>query len=178
MTSDSGHLEFGTPSTPGQGTGAQSAAAAMAHERVERLLALIAQQQRLIDQVETLSVHQASLVTSDDGERLLALLGERQALIEGLEALAGQAGPVRRELEPGLGLVDPRRRDELVKREAVLAQTITRVSRRDAEHAKTLAGRRDKLADELAGLGRTRRAVQAYGGEAGDVPPAFQDRSI
>ncbi len=178
MTSDSGHLDFGTPPAPGQGTPTQSAASAMAHERVERLLALIAQQQRLIDQVETLSVHQASLVTSDDGEKLLALLGERQALIEGLEALAGQAGPVRRELEPGLGLVDPRRRDELVKREAVLAQTITRVSRRDAEHARTLAGRRDRLADELAGLGRTRRAVQAYGGESGDVPPNFQDRSI
>jgi|GEM_PF-2661958 len=176
---DSGQLQFDLPpEKAGRAAPANTAAAAMAHERVERLLAVISQQQRLIEQVESLSIHQAALAANEDGgERLLALLAERQVLIEGLEALAGQAGPVRRELEPDLGLIDARRRDELIKREAVLAQTIGRVAKRDAEDAKTLATRRDRLADEIAGLGRTRRAVSAYGGESGDVPPAFQDRS-
>ncbi|MDX2117364.1 MAG: hypothetical protein SFY96_04190 [Planctomycetota bacterium] len=180
MTSDAGQLNFGEPSGAGSATGASvpSAASAMALERVERLLAVIAQQQKLIEQVESLAGHQAQLVAADDaGERLLSLLAERQVLIEGLEALAGQARPVRRELEPHLGLVDPRRRDELVKREAILAQTIARVAKRDQEDAGRLAQRRDRLADEIAGLGRNRRAMSAYGGEPGQIPPSFQDRN-
>lgn len=141
-------------------------------DRLERVLK---RQLELYGELDALCDRQRGLIEAGDADRLVGLLGERSRVVEALARTAEQFRPFDAawaEIEAALDdadLLDTRRRLEAV---AALAAS---VAERDSEDSRSIKAKRNELADQLAGLGKSRAAVSAYAGP-GKSGARYQDR--
>lgn len=142
---------------------------------VERVDALLEEQEALFSQLDSLGEQQTRLVEADDAESLLTLLAERQRLIDSIAANNGSLAPYRMRWAAFLGELPEPERDRLRRRVDIVAELAGRIAVRDESHRALLETRRARVATELGQLGRARGAVAAYGQSAGPTP-RFQDR--
>jgi hypothetical protein len=147
---------------------------AEAHD-VERVDALLEEQEQLFAQLDALGEQQSFLVDADDAEALLLLLAERQRLIDSIAANNASLTPYRARWAAFLGALAEPERERLRRRVDVVAELAGRVAIRDESHRATLESRRAQVASELGQIGRARGAVAAYG-QGARSSPRFQDR--
>lgn len=140
-----------------------------------RLEALLAEQRELLGRLEALSLRQGDLIEGDDDEALLELLGERQRVVERLAASRHELTAGRASWDGVLGQFPEDQRHEIRRRLEHIAGLARSVAARDEADQRRLQGRRDRLAEELAELGRSRGALAAYGGPPAARGPGFQD---
>ncbi len=141
-----------------------------------RLVTLIDRLQRLCVELDSMGERQQELIETDEVEGLLELLRRRQGVVDSIGAVAGELDPVVRRWDELSGALE-----EAVQagvREALdeIEEIGKRVGERDAEQRRVLESNRNQLADRIAGVGKARAAVSAYGPARGVNRPRFQDR--
>jgi len=142
-----------------------------------RIRHLLDEQEALFVRLDALSKRQHELVDGERTDELLRLLAERQSVIDGIGDLALELQPYRERWDSVLIEAKPEQRDRLSQQVERLSDLASRVAARDDADRKLMESRRDSLAGELAGTGRARGAVAAYGGAPAQRPVAkFQDR--
>ncbi|QKK09122.1 MAG: hypothetical protein HND58_13765 [Planctomycetota bacterium] len=142
-----------------------------------RLRLLLDEQETLFVRLDALSKRQQSLVESERTDELLRVLTERQTVIDGIAGLARELQPFRDQWEAVLAEAKPEQRDRLAQQVERMADLAALVATRDDADRKLMERRRDSLAGELAGTGRSKGAVAAYAGATTQRPAAkFQDR--
>jgi len=142
-----------------------------------RLRLLLDEQEALFVRLDALSKRQQSLVEGERTDELLRVLTERQTVIDGIAELARELQPFRDHWDAVLAEAKPEQRDRLAHQVERMADLAALVATRDDADRKLMERRRDSLAGELAGTGRSKGAVAAYAGSSKQRPAAkFQDR--
>lgn len=142
-----------------------------------RLRRLLDEQETLFVRLDALSKRQRALVEEERTDELLRLLTERQTVIDAVGGIAREVQPYRDRWEAVLAEASAEQRERFSEQIERVAELASRVAARDDADRKLMEQRRDTLAGELAGAGRARGAVAAYGGgKAGRPAAKFQDR--
>jgi predicted nuclease with TOPRIM domain len=140
-----------------------------------RLAELLEQQESLFLRLDALSRRQSQLVLDEQTDDLLRVLGERQELVEALEQASREAEPYRRRWDEVLAAAAPAQRERIRAQVERLAQLAAEIAARDDADRREIERRRDRLAGDLAGVGRVRGAVAAYGPVRQRPAAKFQD---
>lgn len=140
-----------------------------------RLDALLTRQTELYGELDALCDRQRGLIEAGDTERLMGLLSERARVVQELVESGERFLP----FGASWGLIEQslsesELRDATRRLDAVAALAASIAARDEADGA-SIRARRDELADQLSGLGQTKRAVSAYGAAA-PAGPRYQDR--
>lgn len=141
-----------------------------------RLESLVDSVRGLYGQLDEMSRRQGELLAGDKMDALLALLRERQGVIDRITVAAAELGPYVRDWDELSGRLDEPTRTRIragIDEIEVAAKT---VGERDEEHRRALESQRHRVADQLAGVGRGRAALSAYGGGKRVPSARFQDR--
>jgi len=141
-----------------------------------RVESLVDSLRGLYGQLDGLSRRQGELLAGDKLDALLALLRERQGVIDKIAVAAEELGPYVRDWDALAGRLDEETRSRIRGGIDEIEATARAVGRRDDEHRRALESQRNRVADQLAGVGRGRAAVSAYGGGKRVASPRFQDR--
>lgn len=140
---------------------------------VERLLD---GQARLYKELELLSARQGELIDAQKTDELLTLLGEREEILARIQTLNDAISPVRARWQEFLSSLDTAQRGRVGVLVDQITTLIEHIAQRDREDRQRMESTRDRVAEELAGLDRTRRAAGAYGARVNAPGPLFQDR--
>lgn len=141
----------------------------------ERLFALVERSGALYATLDALSQHQSELVRAGDAEGVLDVLRSRQGVLDELSALAEEQRPLRDRWASSLALIDAPARERMAARVRAMERLAVEINERDERDREELASQRDGIATELASVGKSRRAVSAYGA-APAFGARFQDR--
>lgn len=145
------------------------------HERRHGLVALVERQGSLYETLDALSIRQTELVEMGDADGVLAVLRERQQVLDELVAVSEEIRPFRERWADTVGVLEQADRELVAARVAATERLAERINERDRLDRDRLVAQRDQTATELAGVGRSRQAVAAYGA-AWKPGPTFQDR--
>ncbi len=140
-----------------------------------RFEALVERQCALYAALDALSQRQSELVEAGDAEGVLGVLHSRQSVLDELATVAEQQRPLRDRWASSLALIDVPSRERLAARVQAMERLAAEINERDERDRERLAEQRDGIASELASVGKTRRAVSAYG-ESPAYGARFQDR--
>lgn len=140
---------------------------------VERLLE---SQHRLHVELRDLSLRQSALIEAEETDELLTVLGERERIIGGIQGINDSLSGVRARWSEFIAGLDPDQKSRIAERVTAITTLIEAVAQRDREDRELLRGKCDRVAGELSGLDRSRRAAAAYGPGKGGSSPLFQDR--
>lgn len=145
------------------------------HAWIARFERLLNQQIELCNELTSLSESQRECIGQNDPDALLGVLGQRQGLIDRLRSTAEEARPLREKWSAGPEVQDAplisRVRGAIVE----LTGLMRSIAERDAEDRRRMERSRDDLAGRLAGVAKSRGAINAYDrGPRGG--PRFQDR--
>jgi hypothetical protein len=139
----------------------------------ERFESLVERQAALYGALDALSQRQTELVDAGDAEGVLAILRQRQTIVEEIVSVAEEARPYRDRLASEE--LEPEARERLSQRVGSIERLASEISDRDERDRRSLAASRERVAAELAEVGRGRRALNAYGA-GGQSGAKFQDR--
>lgn len=142
----------------------------------ERLGELLEAQETLFLRLDALSKRQSGLVRSEETDDLLRVLQDRQQVVEALEGVSRSIEPFRSRWEQVMSEARPDQRDRVRRRVEHLAEIASEIAARDESDRRELERRRDSLAGDLAGLGRVRGAMAAYGPRSDRPAAKYQDR--
>ncbi|MBX3351944.1 MAG: flagellar export chaperone FlgN [Phycisphaeraceae bacterium] len=140
-----------------------------------RLAALLGEHERLYIALNDLSERQSALIDEDDTDVLLGVLAERQRIVDRLLDAGEELRPLQGQWDGILGGVDHDTRERLREQVASIQDIAARVNERDDRDRTRLAARRKSLSEEIAGVNKSRGAVNAYG-QQGGAGPRYQDR--
>lgn len=140
-----------------------------------RLDALLTRQTELYGELDALCDRQRGLIEAGDAERLMGVLSERARVVQALVESGQRFAP----FGASWGLIEQalteRELRDATRRLDAVAALAASIAARDEADGASIRAKRDELADQLSGLGQTKRAVSAYG--AGEPEgPRFQDR--
>ncbi len=148
---------------------------ARGRERADRLGRVLDEVQRLCAELDLMSRRQSAELDAGRPEEAAAVVLERSRLVSRLGDAARELGGDAPSFERVIAGVPVEMATRAREQAAAIASIVGEVLARDAEDREMLAAERDRLTKELAGLGRGRSAVAAYGGSA--APGAtMQDR--
>ncbi len=145
------------------------------HGWIARFERLLKQQIELCMELTRLAQAQRDCIGRNDPDALLGVLGERQGLIEKLRSTAEEARPLREKWSGGPDVSDETLISRVRRSIAELTELMRSIAERDAEDRKRMERSRDELAGRLAGVAKSRGAINAYGGSR-ERGPRFQDR--
>lgn len=137
---------------------------------------LLESQRKLYEDLDHLSASQALLIDQERTDELLAVLGQRQALLTRIQVINDSIAPARARWQEFLGLLDPSQRQRVGIHVDAITRLIETIAERDRLDRERMQGARDRVAQEIAGMDRTRRAEGAYRTSPGGPSPLFQDR--
>ena len=126
-------------------------------------------------ELETVSRSQDALLERDDGDELLELLAARQVIVDRLSELDRTFVPLRLSWEQSAPTATPAQRARVTERLDAINDLALWVALRDSAATLRLQQRRDALGEELASLGRSKVARNAYESSRSEGP-RFQDR--
>jgi hypothetical protein len=141
-----------------------------------RLRLLLDEHEVLFTRLDALSKRQGSLVEAESTDDLLKVLTERQTVIETIESVARELQPFRDQWDSVLARANTEQRDRFSVQIDRLSDLAAQVAARDDADRQLMERRRDALAGELAGTGKARGAVAAYGSPPPQRVAKFQDR--
>ncbi len=141
-----------------------------------RLVTLIGRLRRLCNELDALGERQQELIDADQVEALLDLLRRRQGMVDSIGAIAGELDPVVRRWDELSATLESEVRDGVRDALNEIEAIGKRVGERDAAQRRLLETNRNQLADRIAGVGKARAAMSAYGPARGVNRPRFQDR--
>jgi hypothetical protein len=140
-----------------------------------RLAELLERQETLFLRLDALSKRQSRLVQEERTDELLGVLGERQSVVDALEETSRAVEPFRARWDEVMSRARPEQRTRVRGQIERLAELAAAIAARDDADRHEIERRRDRLAGDLAGVGRTRGAVSAYGAPRGRPAARFQD---
>lgn len=122
-----------------------------------------------------MSRRQGEELDAGRAEDAAVVVAERSRLVQRLGEAAHELGPDSAGFERSLAAVPEDLAARARSQAASIAAILGEVLARDAEDRALLEAERDRLAEEMAGIGRGRTAIDAYGA-AGTPAPTMQDR--
>src|SRR5262245_9599312 len=131
---------------------------------------LLERQAALYAELDALSQRQSRLVAAVDPEPVLAVLGERPAVIDRIQASAPALARMGARWVDTAAHVREAQRVRINGRLESIDRLTGEIARRDRADHERLRERRDAVADELAAVAASRRAVAAYGPGAASGP--------
>lgn len=140
-----------------------------------RLDTILTEHESLYERLDALSERQSGLIDEDKTDELLGVLAERQRVVDRLLTIGEDLKPFQARWDDLLARLDGERRESLRAKVHGIQEAARRVNERDDRDRARLAAQRKSLADEIAGVGRSRGALNAYGGRAAPTP-RYQDR--
>ncbi len=126
------------------------------------LIDLLERQRSMVDRLAELARRQSSLVERGETEALLSLLAERQRIIDDFVATQDDLAPLSQGLQERLSAVaaqDRRRVGALIDR---INDALADVMRCDDQDQRTMRAERDRIREDLAGVGTSKQARRAY----------------
>ncbi len=126
------------------------------------LIDLLERQRSMVDRLAELARQQSSLVERGETEALLSLLAERQRIIDDFVATQDDLAPLSQGLQERLSAVaaqDRRRVGALIDR---INDALADVMRCDDHDQRTMQAERDRIREDLAGVGTSKQARRAY----------------
>lgn len=160
-------------SNPGPSSPAPSASPPAS---IDVIAAALAEQVALAEQLAELSLEQSSAVAEGRVDDAYAILQRRQPIVQSMGRLSARIEPIAGRLLEAFPELEEPRRSQLLEAVTRLEGLISEVNQRDAEDRRTLERCREAVGAELAGLGKGRNMVGAYGGGPVSNAAAFQDR--
>ncbi len=140
-----------------------------------RLTTVLEEHEALYKRLTALSEKQSGLIDEDKTDELLGVLAERQRVVDRLLSVGEELKPFQARWDDLLAQLDTDRREVLRTKVQAIQQAAKLVNERDDHDRARLAAQRKQLAEEIAGVGKKRGAVNAYGGKQGPTP-RYQDR--
>jgi len=140
-----------------------------------RLGTILDEHESLYERLDALSERQSGLIDEDRTDELLGVLAERQRVVDRLLVVAEDLKPFQPRWDALLNQLDSERRETLRAKVHSIQEAARRVNERDDRDRARLAAQRKNLSDEIAGVGRSRGAINAYGGVQSPTP-RYQDR--
>lgn len=140
-----------------------------------RLETILDEHESLYDRLDALSERQSELIDGEKTDELLGVLAERQRVVDRLLAVGEELKPFQPKWDDVLAGVDADRRESLRSKVASIQQAAQRVNDRDDRDRARLAAQRKSLAEEIAGVNKSRVGLNAYGGQRAPSP-RYQDR--
>jgi len=146
------------------------------HAWIARFERLLTQQIKLCRELSSLSDSQRDCIGRNDPDALLGVLGRRQGIIDQLRSAAEEARPLRERWSGGPAGADETLVSRVRRTIAELTDLMRTIAERDAEDRRRMERSRDELAGRLAGVAKSRGAINAYSGGRPKAGPRFQDR--
>lgn len=140
-----------------------------------RLSSLLGEHERLYVALNDLSERQSALIDQDETDILLGVLAERQRIVDRLLAAGEELRPLQGQWDAILSGADHDTRENLRGKVTVIQDLAARVNDRDERDRARLAAKRKSLSEEIAGVNKSRGAINAYGSPGG-AGPRYQDR--
>ncbi len=155
-----------------RGTAAERAAQGLRADRLSRVLDEV---QRLCAELDEMSRRQGAELDAGRAADAAAVVEERSRLVVRLGEAASELGPDAAAFERSLAGVPESLAARARDQASLIAAIVGEVLARDREDRALFEGERERLAEEMAGIGRGRSAIGAYG--SGESPgPMMQDR--
>ncbi|MEZ6232850.1 MAG: hypothetical protein R3B68_01555 [Phycisphaerales bacterium] len=140
-----------------------------------RLSRVLDEVERLCAELDVLSRRQSAALDDGRPDDAAEIVEQRGDLVAQLADAAGVLGGDRGGFERLLASCPADEAERARAQAAAVAGVVAEVLARDAEDAALLAQARERIAGEMAGVGRGRAALGAYGA-AGLNEPRMQDR--
>jgi hypothetical protein len=140
-----------------------------------RLTAVLEEHETLYERLTALSERQSGLIDEDKTDELLGVLAERQRVVDRLLAVGEELKPFQPRWDALMAQIDSDRREILRAKVQKIQEAAKLVNQRDDHDRARLAAQRKSLAEEIAGVSKSRGAINAYGGKAASTP-RYQDR--
>lgn len=130
----------------------------------DRVLAVLGDQQSIVDSLAGLASRQSGLIESNRTDALLALLSERQQLIDRFTASQQQLNDLssRGTTEEA----NPDQRRQMRDMVESISTRLSEVLQLDERDQQRLEQHRDTAKSEITSIGRAAQARQAYGGRS------------
>jgi len=143
-----------------------------------RLIALLENQQRLVDRLSALAARQGELIEHERADALLGVLKQRQRLVDELVATQHEFHEMTQNLQARLDRLDSARRDHIRELIRSIGSRLDSVMQQDQSDQNRLRTARDKTKNQLSELDRGAQARGAYLGRQGGAPAAnrFADK--
>lgn len=142
---------------------------------VARLTRLLDEIQRMCGTLDRLSLRQGEELDAGRPEEAARVVAERAVLVARLGDAAREMGEGGSAIDSALAGATIEQAERAREQASAIAAIVGQVLARDAEDARLMSAERDRLAAEMAGLGRGREAIGAYG-STGEPAPTMQDR--
>ncbi|MCA9287376.1 MAG: hypothetical protein KDA05_02260 [Phycisphaerales bacterium] len=140
-----------------------------------RLSRVLDEVERLCAELDVLSRRQSAALDDGRPDDAAAIVEERGEVVAQLADAAVNLGRDRDGFERLLASGPAGEAERARAQAAAVAAVVAEVLARDAEDAALLAQARERIAGEMAGVGRGRAAIGAYGA-GGANEPRMQDR--
>jgi hypothetical protein len=140
-----------------------------------RLESILTEHESLYERLDALSERQSTLIDEEKTDELLGVLAERQRVVDRLLAVGEDLKPFQPRWDELMAAVDTGRRETLRTKVQFIQHAAQRVSERDDHDRARLAAQRKSLAEEIAGVNKSRAGINAYGNKQAPTP-RYQDR--
>lgn len=143
--------------------------------RADRLTRVLDEVQRLCAELDAMSRRQGLALDDGRAEEAAGVVEERSRLVARLGDAARALGPDNASFEEALTRVPEDLAARAREQATQIAAIVGEVLARDAEDCLLFQSERDRLAEEMTGIGRGRTALGAYAPQAAP-DPTMQDR--
>ncbi|MGQ0627865.1 MAG: hypothetical protein ACT4PL_07165 [Phycisphaerales bacterium] len=143
-----------------------------------RLIRLLDDQLADANTLSALSRAQAAAAAAGEIDEIVEILGQREPIVEAMTARGTDLEPFAKGMGTFMAQVAPRYRDLVGERITQIDALVGVVNQQDELDRAALERYRDRIATDLAGVGKARTALAAYGRDRSDVDdhgPRFQD---
>jgi flagellar biosynthesis/type III secretory pathway chaperone len=140
-----------------------------------RLHFLVDEAQVLMDRLCDISQQQSQAIEAGEVEQIIEIVTIREPVIRNIVRVGEEIGAFIQDPD-SIKQVDRVQRDEALNRIASIEHAMKRLRERDANDQILMEKVRDAMADQLAGLGNGKNALQAYAARPNTPNPILQDR--
>lgn len=140
-----------------------------------RVEALLDEAQALIDRLGLISASQRDAVESGDVVRIVEVVAQREPLVRAIVRVGEEIGALVENPRLVAMLPDDQRTGAL-GRIGALEHTMKHLREQDAHDQQLMERARDRLAEQLSGMGTGKTALKAYSARPANPNPTMQDR--
>ena len=140
-----------------------------------RLQSLIDEAQSLMDKLDSLSEGQRDAIESGDVDQIVEIIKSREPIVRGLVCVGEEIG-VLIDNPKMLGAIEQSQRKNALDRIALIEESMTKLRKRDQEDQILMETTRDRIAEQLSGMGNNQSALRAYSSKAKTPNPILHDR--
>jgi len=140
-----------------------------------RLQSLVDEAKSLLDKLNSLSDGQRDAIESGDVEQIVEIVTCREPIVRGLVCVGEEIGAFI-ENPDTIGQIGQAERQIALDRIVLIENDMAKLRERDQQDQVLMQTTRDRIAEQLSGMGNNQTALRAYSSKANTPNPILHDR--